>query len=77
MDRLYAPCNEGGWGLQQIEAMYKSCIVGMDSYRGDSSDPYMQLVYECDSGRARYSIKSMARRFTVQLQGDPAKDNSS
>ena len=77
VDRLYAPCNEGGRGLQQIEAMYKSCIVELDCYLRDSSDPYMQLVYECDSGRARYSIKHMARRFTVQLQGDPARDDSS
>ena len=77
VDRLYAPCNEGGRGLQQIEAMYKSCIVGLDCYLGGSSDPYMQLVYECDSGRARYSINRMARRFTVQLQGDPATDDSS
>ena len=50
VDRLYAPCNEGGRGLQQIEAMYKSCIVGLECYLRDSSDPYMQLVYECDSG---------------------------
>ena len=70
VDRLYAPCNEGGRGLQQIEAMYKSCIVGLECYLRDSSDPYMQLVYECDSGRSRYSIKSMACRFTAQLRRD-------
>ena len=69
VDRLYAPCNEGGRGLQQIEAMYKSCIVGLECYLRDSSDPYMQLVYERDSGRSRYSIKSMACRFTAQLRG--------
>ena len=77
VDRLYATCNEEGRGLQQIEAMYKSYIVGLDCYLGGSSDPYMQLVYERDSGSARYSIKRMARRFTVQLQGDPARDDSS
>ena len=69
VDRLYAPCNEGGPGLQQIEAMYKFCIVGLDCYLSDSSDPYMQLVYECDSGKARYLIKCMARHFTAQMQG--------
>ena len=77
VDRLYAPCNEGGRGLQQIEAMYKSCIVGLECYLRDSSDPYMQLVYECDSGRSRYSIKSMACRFTAQLRRDLAKDDMS
>ena len=69
VDRLYAPCNEGGRGLQQIEAMYKSCIVGLECYLRDSSNPYMQIVYECDSGRSRYSIKSMACRFTAVAEG--------
>ena len=77
VDRLYAPCNEGGRGLQQIEAMYKSCIVGLECYLRDSSNPYMQLVYECDSGRSRYLIKSMACRFTAQLRRDLAKDDTS
>ena len=76
MDRLYASCNEGGRGLQQIEAMYKSCIVGLDCYLGDSSNPYMQLVYECDSGKAWYSIKRMACRSTAQMQGDLAGDDT-
>ena len=57
--------------------MYKYCIVGLECYLRDSSDPYMQLVYECDSGRSRYSIKSMARRFTAQLRRDLAKDDTS
>ena len=77
IDLLYAPCNEGGQGLQQIEAMYKSCIVGLDSYLRDSSDLYMWIVYECNSGRAQYSIKHMAHRFTAQFQGGLAKDNMS
>ena len=77
VERLYATCNEGGRGLQQIEAMYKSCIVGLECYLRDSSDPNMQLVYECDYGRSRYSIKSMACRFNAQLRRDLAKDNTS
>ena len=77
VDRLYAPCNEGGRGLQQIEARYKTCIVGLECYLRDSSDPYMQLVYECDSGRSKYSIKSMACRFTAQSRRDLAKDDTS
>ena len=76
VDRLYAPCNEGGRGLQQIEAMYKSCSVGLECYLRDSFDPYMQLVYECDSGRSRYSIKSMASRFTAQLLVVAAQDQA-
>ena len=37
----------------------------------------MQLVYECDSGRSRYSIKSMACRFAAHLRRDMAKDDTS
>ena len=76
VNQLYDPCNEGGQGLQQIEAMYKSCIVRLECYLRDSSDPYMQIVFECDSGRSRYSIKSMACRFTAQLLRDLANDTS-
>ena len=54
--------------------LYKFCIVGLDCYLGDSSDPSMQLVYECDSGRAQYLIKCMAHRFTAKMQGDLARD---
>ena len=74
-DYTYAPCNQGDWGLQQVEAMYKSCVVGLDCYLRNSLEPYMQIVYECESGRAQYSIKHMARHFTAQLQGDLAKDD--
>ena len=52
-------------------------MKGRDDTIGDSSDPYMQLVYECDSGKARYSIKRMARRFTAQMQGDLVRDDAS
>ena len=38
---------------------------------------HMQLVYECDSGRSRYSIMSMACRFTAQLRRDLAKGDTS
>ena len=39
VDRLYAPCSDGGRGLQQIESTYQSCIVGLNCYLADSSDP--------------------------------------
>ena len=34
VDRLYAPCSDGGRGLQQIESTYQS----------------LQMTWECDSG---------------------------
>ena len=63
-------------GIQQIDAMYKCCIVGLDCYLGDSSDPYMQLVYESDSGRARYSIKRMSSLYCADA-GGLARDDAS
>ena len=76
VDRLYAPCNEGGRGLQQIESVYQSCIVGLDRYLRDSPDPYMQMVYECGSRKSQYSIKRMARQFTEKVRGDLARDST-
>ena len=76
VDRLYAPCHEGGRGLQQIESTYQSSIVGLERYLSNSSDPFMQLVHECDSGRSPYSIKRMARQFTVLLRKSLATDDT-
>ena len=68
VDRLYAPCSDGGRGLQQIELTYQSCIVRLNCYLADSSDPFIQMIGECDSGKSLHSIKRMACRFTAQLQ---------
>ena len=68
VDRLYAPCSDGGRGLQQIESTYQSCIVRMTCYLADNSDPFMQMMRECDSGKSSHSIKRMACRFIAQLQ---------
>ena len=57
-----------GKGLQQIESTYQSCIVMLNCYLADSSDPFMQMIRECDSGKFSHTIKRMACRFTVQLQ---------
>ena len=49
VDRLYASCSDGGRGLQQIESTYQSCIVRLNCYLADSSDPFIQMIRECDS----------------------------
>ena len=77
VDRLYAPCNEGGLGLKQIEAMYKSCIVGLQCYLRDSSDRTCRLHMSLrDSGTFRYSIKPMARRLTAELRRKLAENDT-
>ena len=68
VDRLYAPCSDGGRGLQQIESTYQSCIVRLNCYLAHSSDPFIQMIQECDSGKSSHSIKCMACRFTAQLR---------
>ena len=76
VDRLYAPYSDGGRELQQIESTYRSCIVRLNCYLADSSDPFMQMIRECDSGKSSHSIKRMACRFTVQLQRSLASTKS-
>ena len=49
IDRLYASCIDGGRRLQQIESTYQSCIVRLNCYLADSSDPFIQMIRECDS----------------------------
>ena len=73
---LYAPCTEGGRGLQQIESTYQSCIVGLDCYLCNSSDLFMQIVRKCEARRSYHSIRRMACQFTAQLQGSLSKDKS-
>ena len=68
VDRLYASCSDGGRGLQQIESTSQSCIVRLNCYLADSSDPFMQMIRECDSGESLHLIKHMACHFTAQLQ---------
>ena len=75
VDRLYAPCTEGGQGLQQIQSTYQSSIVGLDCYLRSSSDLFMQMVQKCDARRSSHSIHRMTRQFTAQLQGSLSKDN--
>ena len=77
VDRLYAPSSDGGRGLQQIESTYQSCIVRLNCYLADNSDPFMQMIRECDSGKSSHSIKRMACRFTAQLRRSLASDNKS
>ena len=65
----------GGRGLQQIESTYQSCIVRLSCYLADSSDLFMQMIPECDSGKSSHSIKRMACRFTAQLRRSLASDD--
>ena len=49
----------------------------LNCYLADSSDPFMQMIRECDSGKSSHSIKRMAGRFTAQLRMSLASDNKS
>ena len=64
-------------GLQQIELTYQSCIVRLNCYLADNSDPFMQMIWECDSGKSLHSIKRMACCFTAQLWRSLALDDKS
>ena len=49
----------------------------LNCYLADSSDPFMQMIRECDSGKSSHSIKRMACRFTSQLGRSLASDGKS
>ena len=66
-DQLYASCSDGGRELQQIESTYQSCIVKLNSYLADSSDPFIQMIGECD-------FENLHSCFTAQLQRSVASD---
>ena len=77
VDRLYAPCSDGGRGLQQIESTYQFCIVRLNCYLAGSSDPFIQMIWECDSGKSSHWIKCMACHFIAQLWRSLASDDKS
>ena len=49
----------------------------LNCYLADSSDPFIQMIRECDSGKSLHSIKRMACRFTAQLRRSLASDDKS
>ena len=49
----------------------------LNCYLADSSDPFMQMIQECDSVKSSHSIKRMACRFTAQLRRSLASDDKS
>ena len=77
VDRLYAPCSDGGRGLQKIQSTYQSCSLRLNCNLADNSDPFIQVIQECDSGKSLNSIKRMACRFTAQLQRSCALNDKS
>ena len=49
----------------------------LNCYLADSSDPFIQMIRECDSQKSSHLIKHMACRFTAQLQRRLASNDKS
>ena len=47
----------------------------LNCYLSDSSDPFIQMIGECDSGKSSHSINRMAFHFTAQLRRSLASDD--
>ena len=47
----------------------------LNCYLSDSSDPFIQMIRESDSGKPSHSIKRMACRFAAQLRRSLASDD--
>ena len=60
----YLPRNAGGWGLAQLETVYKTTMIGLAMYLKDSEDALLQLVREYDGRKKLFSIQKEAKKFT-------------
>ena len=47
----------------------------LNCYLADSSDPFIQVIQECDSRKSSHSIMRMACRFTAQLRRSVASND--
>ena len=49
----------------------------LNCYLADSSDPFIQMIRECDFGKALHSIRRMTCLFTAPLRRSLASDDKS
>ena len=67
VDQLYLPRNAGGWGLAQLQTMYKTTTIGLAMYLKDSEDALLQLVREHDGRKKLFFIQKEAKKFTQEM----------
>ena len=61
--RIYLPSREGGRGLIQILAAYKTSTIGLEVYLKEKEDRFFEAVYKHETMESAHSIAKAAERF--------------
>jgi predicted RNA-binding protein with RPS1 domain len=62
VDRLYVQRKHGGRGLIQLEASFKTAIVGLDCYLSLKDEVKLRMVERHENSKRKYSIVKIARK---------------
>lgn len=76
IDRVYVSRREGGRGLQQIEAAYKTAILNIGNYLSTTEQRFVNLMkgYDINLPKSRSIIRESEDLLgSLSFQGDPAE----
>jgi len=68
VDRLYIRRKEGGRGLLQLLAAYKTTTIGLEAYLKEKQDRYTKAVYKHEKEKGSHSIVKEAEKFKKELK---------
>ena len=68
VDRIYVPRKEGGRGLLQLLAAYKTTTIGLELYLREKKDKFMKAVLQHETEKGVHSIVKNAERFKKDLK---------
>src|SRR5678815_4802959 len=62
--RMYVPRDQGGMGLQEIDAVYREEVIGLTTYIEESDSKFIRWVKEHETGKAmRTSLTAKKRDY--------------
>ena len=68
VDRMYLPWNKGGRGLIQLEIVYKTATIGLDTYPNTTKNyPLLVIAKEYEKAKRTYSVASQVTLFWREL----------
>ena len=67
VERLYLPRDSGGRGLTQLELLFKTATVGLNSYLEQREDPHVKVMNRHESSKKLYSISKDDSKFKREL----------
>ena len=75
--RIYLPRKEGGRGLIQILAAYKTSTIGLEVYLREKEDRFIKAVYKHEKYKGIHSIVKAAERFAKELKAPQGQEKQS